>query len=98
MKIFGMATPRSAARVRILPSGIEKHSLGLEIGPSHCRVAANRDGFHVRVLDHLDAAGLIHGLRNLHLIGLEGRSFHATRGHEFFATLHNPAVAERSVA
>jgi len=58
MKIFGMASRRPATRAEILLSGIEKHSLGLEIGPSHCPVAAKRDGFNVRVLDHLDAAGL----------------------------------------
>jgi hypothetical protein len=32
--------------------------LDLEIGSSHCPLAANRDGFNVRILDHLDALGL----------------------------------------
>lgn len=47
-----------ATREQILLHGVDKRSLGLEIGPSHCPVAAKRDGFNVRVLDHLDAAGL----------------------------------------
>lgn len=47
-----------ATREQILLSGIDRRSLGLEIGPSHCPVAAKRDGFNVRVLDHLDAEGL----------------------------------------
>lgn len=45
-------------REQILLQGIDKRSLGLEIGPSHCPVAPKRDGFNVRILDHLDAAGL----------------------------------------
>lgn len=45
-------------REEILLTGIDKQALGLEIGPSHCPVAAKREGFNVRVLDHLDAEGL----------------------------------------
>lgn len=42
----------------ILLEGIDRRSLGLEIGPSHRPTAAKRDGFNVRILDHLDAPGL----------------------------------------
>ena len=42
----------------MLLRGIDRHALGLEIGPSHRPVAAKRDGFNVRILDHLDAPGL----------------------------------------
>jgi SAM-dependent methyltransferase len=57
MKFFEKPS-RPRTREQILLSGIDKRSLGLEIGPSHCPVAAKREGFNVRVLDHLDAAGL----------------------------------------
>lgn len=57
MSLFG-TSPQPATREQILLHGIDKRSLGLEIGPSHCPVAAKRDGFNVRVLDHLDAVGL----------------------------------------
>lgn len=50
------AKPRD--RNEILLQGIDGRSLGLEIGPSHRPTAAKRDGFNVRILDHLDAAGL----------------------------------------
>jgi hypothetical protein len=42
----------------ILLRGIDRQALGLEIGPSHRPVAAKRNGFNVRILDHLDAPGL----------------------------------------
>lgn len=45
-------------RDSILLRGIDRHALGLEIGPSHRPVAAKRDGFNVRILDHLDSHGL----------------------------------------
>jgi SAM-dependent methyltransferase len=45
-------------RDSILLRGIDRHVLGLEIGPSHRPVAAKRNGFNVRILDHLDAPGL----------------------------------------
>lgn len=57
MSLFGTSA-QPATREQILLHGIDKRSLGLEIGPSHCPVAAKRDGFNVRVLDHLDAVGL----------------------------------------
>ena len=57
MRFFGKASS-SITREEILLHGIDKRSLGLEIGPSHCPVAAKREGFNVRVLDHLDAEGL----------------------------------------
>lgn len=54
--------PRRSQRIQnrdeILLRGIDRTSLGLEIGPSHRPVAAKRDGFNVRILDHLDAPGL----------------------------------------
>jgi SAM-dependent methyltransferase len=49
---------RSTTRENILLRGIDQRALGLEIGPSHRPVAAKRDGFNVRILDHLDATGL----------------------------------------
>lgn len=49
---------RPQRRDSILLHGIDRHALGLEIGPSHRPVAAKRDGFNVRILDHLDAPGL----------------------------------------
>jgi 2-polyprenyl-3-methyl-5-hydroxy-6-metoxy-1,4-benzoquinol methylase len=65
MKLFRKRThqppkpnDRRVPREQILLTDIDKQSLGLEIGPSHCPIAAKRDGFDVRVLDHLDAAGL----------------------------------------
>jgi hypothetical protein len=45
-------------RDSILLRGIDRHALGLEIGPSHRPAAAKRNGFNVRILDHLDAPGL----------------------------------------
>ena len=45
-------------RDNILLRGIDRHALGLEIGPSHRPVAAKRNGFNVRILDHLNAPGL----------------------------------------
>ena len=45
-------------REQIILRGVDKASPGLEIGPSHRPVAAKRDGFNVRILDHLDAASL----------------------------------------
>jgi SAM-dependent methyltransferase len=45
-------------REQIILRGIDKATPGLEIGPSHRPVAAKRDGFNVRILDHLDAAAL----------------------------------------
>lgn len=57
MSLFG-ATKPVLSREQILLAGVDKRMPGLEIGPSHCPVAAKRDGYNVRVLDHLDAAGL----------------------------------------
>lgn len=45
-------------REEIILRGIDKATPGLEIGPSHRPIAAKRDGFNVRILDHLDAAAL----------------------------------------
>jgi SAM-dependent methyltransferase len=45
-------------RERIILRGIDKAAAGLEIGPSHRPIAAKRDGFNVRILDHLDAPSL----------------------------------------
>lgn len=56
MNMFGTSEP--ATREAILLQGIDRRAMGLEIGPSHCPVAPRRAGFNVRVLDHLDAAGL----------------------------------------
>lgn len=50
--------PKTQDRGSILLRGIDRHALGLEIGPSHRPLAAKRDGYNVRILDHLDAAGL----------------------------------------
>jgi hypothetical protein len=52
------ATMRQESREHIILRGIDKATPGLEIGPSHRPVAAKRDGFHVHILDHLDAAAL----------------------------------------
>ena len=49
---------KPASRDEILLRAIDRQALGLEIGPSHRPTAAKRDGFNVRILDHLDAAGL----------------------------------------
>ena len=57
MRFFGKVSSPTT-REEILLNGIDKRSFGLEIGPSHSPVAAKREGFNVRVLDHLDAAGL----------------------------------------
>lgn len=38
---------------------LDKSSFGLELGPSHRPVAAKRDGYNVRVLDHLSQEDLI---------------------------------------
>jgi SAM-dependent methyltransferase len=45
-------------REQIILRGIDKATPGLEIGPSHRPIAAKRDGFNVRILDHLDATAL----------------------------------------
>jgi len=55
-KILGSTV--QAPREQIILRGIDKVAPGLEIGPSHRPVAAKRDGFNVRILDHLDAASL----------------------------------------
>jgi SAM-dependent methyltransferase len=49
---------RRGRRAHTLLDGIDRRAPGLEIGPSHRPVAAKRDGFNVRILDHMDAAGL----------------------------------------
>jgi SAM-dependent methyltransferase len=46
-------------RKRIILQSINRKGLGLEIGPSHCPLAPRREGFNVKILDHLDKAGLI---------------------------------------
>ena len=46
------------SREQIILRGVDKSAPGLEIGPSHRPTAAKRDGFNVRILDHLDAAAL----------------------------------------
>lgn len=38
---------------------LDKSSFGLELGPSHRPIAAKRDGFNVRTLDHLSREGLV---------------------------------------
>jgi SAM-dependent methyltransferase len=53
-----LVSKRPKPREQIILRGIDKAALGLEIGPSHRPVAAKRDGFNVRILDHLDAAAL----------------------------------------
>ena len=53
--VFGPGTRES----RIL-DGLDRQRLGLEIGPSHRPVAAKRDGFNVRILDHMTAGELRH--------------------------------------
>jgi len=55
-KILGSKVQKP--REQIILRGIDKAAPGLEIGPSHRPVAAKRDGFNVRILDHLDAASL----------------------------------------
>ena len=45
-------------REQIILRGIDKAARRLEIGPSHRPIASKRDGFNVRILDHLDAAAL----------------------------------------
>lgn len=37
---------------------LKRDGAGLEIGPSHSPIAPKRDGFNVKVVDHLSAAGL----------------------------------------
>jgi predicted SAM-dependent methyltransferase len=39
-------------------AGLNRESLGLEIGPSHNPIAPKRDGYNVHILDHLDRAAL----------------------------------------
>lgn len=46
-------------RAEVLRRRIDKQALGLEIGPSHNPVASKREGYRVKVLDHLDQRGLI---------------------------------------
>lgn len=58
MKCRRLFPPMRTSRDAKLLRGIDRQALGLEIGPSHRPVAAKRDGFNVRILDHLDAAGL----------------------------------------
>jgi SAM-dependent methyltransferase len=45
-------------REQIILRAVDKVASGLEIGPSHRPIAAKRNGFNVRILDHLDAAAL----------------------------------------
>ncbi|HET6806368.1 MAG TPA: methyltransferase domain-containing protein [Frateuria sp.] len=45
-------------RTQFVRSRIDRESRGLEIGPSHSPLAPKQDGYHVDVVDHLDAAGL----------------------------------------
>ena len=49
---------QSASREEKILSSIDKKLSGLEIGPSHRPVAPKRDGYKVKILDHLDAVGL----------------------------------------
>lgn len=38
---------------------VDRHGLGLEIGPSHSPIAPKREGYRVDVIDHHDRAGLV---------------------------------------
>lgn len=46
------------SRDRKILASIDKSAPGLEIGPSHRPIAPKREGFNVKVLDHLSAEGL----------------------------------------
>lgn len=58
MTFLSQLTDKLTSREGKLLRGIDRHAIGLEIGPSHRPIAAKRDGFNVRILDHLDAPGL----------------------------------------
>ena len=60
MKLFRKFTAAKGQETReqIILRGIDKAAPGLEIGPSHRPIAAKREGFNVRILDHLDASSL----------------------------------------
>jgi len=45
-------------RVQILLDGLSKNQKGLEIGPSFSPLAAKKDGFNVKILDHATAEEL----------------------------------------
>ncbi len=43
---------------------ISKDKKGLEIGPSHRPIASKKNGYNVKILDHLDKNGLIQKYKN----------------------------------
>ncbi len=55
--LAGIHTGSTSREEKIL-SAIDKRLPGLEIGPSHRPVAPKKSGFNVKILDHLDTAGL----------------------------------------
>jgi SAM-dependent methyltransferase len=60
-----------AQRRTLITAHVDLAGLGLEIGPSHNPLLAKRDGYNVRVADHLDRDGLVakyEGLRQTELI------------------------------
>lgn len=46
-------------RRQIILDGIEVGGRGLEIGPSHSPITPKREGFRVKILDHMDRKGLL---------------------------------------
>jgi len=66
MRFFGKVSS-PITREQILLNGIDERLFGLEIGPSHRPVAAKREGFNVRVLDHLDALQAMAQVREGHI-------------------------------
>lgn len=52
---------------------IDKNKKGLEIGPSHRPIAPKKDGYNVKIIDHLNKEGLIrkYQLHNIDLTAIE---------------------------
>lgn len=53
------SSPRNLDRRAKILEQIRQSGTGLEIGPSHSPLASKSEGFDVRILDHLDRAGLV---------------------------------------
>lgn len=65
-----IAQRRTGNRKAKIFSRVDKNGFGLEIGPSHLPVASKKEGFRVKILDHLPAEGLVAKYRD-HRVCLE---------------------------
>ncbi len=59
MTAGGAGAPPAPNRIDLITASLELAGLGLEIGPSHNPILPKRDGYNVRVVDHLETSRLI---------------------------------------